>query len=57
MSSSSQVLNEIPSVDIDPTGRFKYILIKLIYKGEEKYVVRGHAWAEYHGIYILKLEH
>ena len=43
-------MNEIPSVDIDPSGRFKYILIKLRHNGQEKFIVRGHSWAEYHGI-------
>lgn len=43
-------LEQIPSVDIDSSGRFKYILIKLSLKGAEKYIVRGYAWAEYHGL-------
>lgn len=53
LSSSSSPLGDIPSVDIDPSGRFKYILIKLRQNGHEKFVVRGHTWAEYHGIGFL----
>ena len=41
-------MNSIDDVRID-SGRFKYILIKVSKNGEEKYVVRGYAWAEYHG--------
>ena len=42
-------LDGINDVDIDSTGRFKYILIKLRNKNQEKTIVRGYAWAEYHG--------
>ena len=42
-------LTDIKNVDIDPAGRYKYILIRLKLNNEEKYVVRGHGWAEYHG--------
>jgi hypothetical protein len=45
-------MNSIDDVRID-SGRFKYILIKVSKNGEEKYVVRGYAWAEYHGIYLI----
>jgi len=48
--SSKQTLNDFESVIIDPSGRYKYILIRLEQNGQEKYVVRGHSWAEYHGM-------
>ncbi|KAI5706550.1 hypothetical protein M8J76_012085 [Diaphorina citri] len=49
--------DSVPSVEIDPQGTFKYILIKLYEKnvtnddGSEKfkYLVRGNARGEYHG--------
>lgn len=44
-----QTLEDIPNVSIDPTGRFKYILIKLTHNGQEKHIVRGFQRAEYHG--------
>lgn len=42
-------MENIANVDIDASGRFKYILIKIKSVNNEKYVVRGYAWAEYHG--------
>ena len=48
--SDGQVLKDISNVNIDSNGRFKYILIKIKSNGIEKFVVRGHAWAEFHGI-------
>lgn len=48
--SDDKVLGDISKVNIDSKGRFKYILIKLKSNGIEKFVVRGHAWAEFHGI-------
>ena len=44
-------LNDISDVEIDSKGRFKYILIKIVDKKDkkEKIIVRGHAWAGYHG--------
>ena len=53
--SSKQNLNDFESVNIDPSGRYKYILIKLEQNGQEKYVVRGHGWAEYHGKKIINI--
>ncbi len=50
MSSGNQLLSEIENVKIDASGRFKYILIRLRHAGSEKYVVRGFASGEYHGI-------
>lgn len=53
MSATSEPLLDIPDVHIDQGGRFKYILIKIGTKNEEKYVVRGYAWAEYHGNHVF----
>ena len=42
----------VPDVDIDPDGRFKYVLIK-VYSGQGddfKHIVRGYTWAGYHGM-------
>ena len=41
-------INDVPEVEIDSTGRFKYILIKLTQDGDSKYVVRGTIRGEYH---------
>ena len=44
--------SNVPDVDIDANGRFKYILIKVMDKtqgGAFKYIVRGFDWANYHG--------
>ncbi|XP_028377958.2 LOW QUALITY PROTEIN: 14 kDa phosphohistidine phosphatase [Phyllostomus discolor] len=48
-------LAQIPDVDIDPDGVFKYVLISSPRgsaprppAGESKDVVRGYNWAEYH---------
>jgi len=37
-------------VDIDPVGVFKYVLIKVVARpgADPAFVVRGHAWAEFH---------
>ena len=43
--------SSIPNVDIDESGRFKYVLIK-VYSGHgenSKYIVRGYSWADFHG--------
>ncbi len=42
-------MNQISDAQIDSQGRFKYILIKLSTNGQDKHIVRGYAWAEYHG--------
>lgn len=49
-------LAQIPDVDIDPEGVFKYVLIRVhpappsgAPAGECKEIVRGYKWAEYHG--------
>ena len=49
--SKEDKFNAIPDVDLDPDGRFKYVLIK-VYSGkgdEYKYIVRGYTWADFHG--------
>ena len=46
---NQNILDKIIDAQIDSQGRFKYILIKLSSNGQEKHVVRGYAWAEYHG--------
>jgi hypothetical protein len=50
---NSQFISQIETVKIDLTGRFKYILIKITSDKEEKYILRGFSWAEYHGIKIF----
>lgn len=51
-------LEAVPLVDIDNSGRFKYILIKVYGKekadGSEpsKFIVRGYKRAQWHGKYI-----
>ena len=42
-------LDAVLDVDIDDSGIFKYILIKLYIGEKTKCVVRGFGWAEYHG--------
>ena len=49
---TSTKLESVADVEIDASGRFKYILIKVIDDsggGVYKYVVRGFDWADYHG--------
>lgn len=48
---SSTITNlypSIPTVDIDPIGIYKYILIRLSKAPDERYLVRGYTWASYH---------
>ena len=43
-------MDKVETVLIDSDGVFKYILIELTDKqGCKKNIVRGFAWAEYHG--------
>ena len=43
-------LDEVVEVDIDPEGRFKYILVKIRDSDDNtKTIVRGYKWASYHG--------
>lgn len=52
---AAEGLAQIPEVDIDSDGIFKYVLIRVHAGGssgapaEEKEIVRGYKWAEYHG--------
>lgn len=45
----SSKLDTVPSVDIDESGRFKYILVKIMHDDQHKYIVRGYGRAAYHG--------
>ncbi|XP_062411972.1 si:dkey-51e6.1 [Sardina pilchardus] len=46
----ADVLNKVPDVEIDPDGKFKYILVRLKVKDGEahKDIVRGTKSAEFH---------
>lgn len=43
-------LSQVPDVEIDPEGKFKYILVRVKVKGgtDHKDIVRGTKSAEYH---------
>ncbi|XP_072014572.1 14 kDa phosphohistidine phosphatase-like [Amphiura filiformis] len=41
-------LDSVADVDIDPSGKFKYILIEVEKGGQKKSIVRGYKWAGYH---------
>ncbi|KAJ3605046.1 hypothetical protein NHX12_027097 [Muraenolepis orangiensis] len=49
---AAALMANIPQADIDPTGVFKYVLVRVHSKEEgddsEIDIVRGYAWAEYH---------
>ncbi|XP_059850402.1 14 kDa phosphohistidine phosphatase isoform X1 [Hypanus sabinus] len=47
---AASALDRVPDVVVDPSGVFKYVLIRVGQEGgPEKDVVRGWASAEYHG--------
>lgn len=50
---AAALMANIPEAEIDPTGVFKYVLIRVHSKEDgddsEVDIVRGFAWAEYHG--------
>ena len=50
---AAALMANIPQAEIDPTGVFKYVLIRVHSKEEgddsEIDIVRGYSWAEYHG--------
>jgi hypothetical protein len=48
---ASQAFVNLPEVDIDAKGRFKYILIRATDSAtkEKKMIVRGYKWASFHG--------
>lgn len=50
MSERITSLADIEDVEIDDFGRFKYILIKASLNDQHKFLVRGFAWASYHGL-------
>lgn len=56
--SADAKLAAIEDVDIDGSGRFKYVLIKCSVGERSKFIVRGYKWAEYHGkiVHLLPLE-
>jgi len=58
MSTTSKRLTQIPDVDIDPQGKFKYILIEVtdIETKEKKYIVRGYKDCSYHVDIFEKVE-
>lgn len=43
-------LDAVSYVDIDESGKFKYVLVKLYINDKSKYIVRGFKWGEYHGM-------
>ncbi|TNN41875.1 phosphohistidine phosphatase [Liparis tanakae] len=49
---AAALMANIPRVDIDPSGVFKYVLIRVHSKEEgddaEIDIVRGYSWAEFH---------
>nr|XP_033773025.1 14 kDa phosphohistidine phosphatase-like [Geotrypetes seraphini] len=50
---AAEGLAQIPDVDIDPDGIFKYVLIRVVVthpddSEDSKDIVRGYKWAEYH---------
>lgn len=50
---AAALMANIPEADIDPSGVFKYVMIRVHSKEEgddaEIDIVRGYGWAEYHG--------
>lgn len=50
---AAALMANIPQADIDPSGIFKYVLIRVHSREErddsEVDIVRGYGWAEYHG--------
>ena len=49
MASLEEKLSSIEEVDIDESGKFKYILIRVTAGSKSKLIVRGFDWAEFHG--------
>lgn len=54
---ASAKLASIRDADIDPNGVFKYVLIRVHCTEDDssKDIVRGYAWAEYHGMLCRRL--
>lgn len=55
---AAALMANIPQADIDPSGVFKYVLIRVHSREEgddsEVDIVRGYSWAEYHGEDLLE---
>ncbi|KAK2586347.1 hypothetical protein KPH14_010639 [Odynerus spinipes] len=51
LATMSELFNKIPDVDIDDSGKFKYILLNVHDKTNDasKTIVRGYKRAEWHG--------
>ncbi len=45
-------MESIADVDIDRSGVFKYILIRVAVGNVTKHIVRGYGSAEYHGAWL-----
>ncbi|XP_063056204.1 si:dkey-51e6.1 [Engraulis encrasicolus] len=54
----AEALNKVPDVEIDPEGKFKYILVRLKVKDGDasKDIVRGTKSAEYHNHIFEKVK-
>ena len=50
MASLADKFSSVQEVDIDESGKFKYILIKVFAGSDSKFIVRGYDWAEFHGM-------
>lgn len=50
---AAALMSNIPQADIDASGVFKYVLIRVHSREEEDDsevdIVRGYGWAEFHG--------
>lgn len=55
---AASLMANIPQADIDPSGVFKYVLVRVHSREEgddsEVDIVRGYSWAEYHGKRLLQ---
>lgn len=49
-------MDSLPPVDIDPEGKFKYILIRVQSDTNEKYLVRGYKSESYHADILERVE-
>ena len=55
MASLEEKFASVQEVDIDDSGKFKYILIRIFAESASKFIVRGYDWAEFHGMYDILL--
>lgn len=44
----SALLDAIPDVDIDDSGKFKYVQIRVEHADQRKIIIRGYSFASYH---------